>query len=306
MSLRLEMLQVARLAPQLLGESTELVRQFLLGRQTDDGGFQNRSGQSDLYYTVFALDGLLALDKGEVPSRVSKSYAAARNFLGRFGSGTGLDFVHRCCLTRAWATVGSSGKLDRAPSRLGPELAAGIESFRSGNGGYHPEPGSPEGTAYGAFLALGAYQDLGLALPAPERLVESLVPLETSPGGWANEVQLKTGATNATAAAVAVLRNLGRPIKPSVGKWLLDQAHPQGGFRAVPGAPIPDLLSTATALHALAGLEVSFTDLKEPCLDFLDTLWTSEGGFHGHWAEDHLDVEYTYYGLLALGHLRLA
>ena len=30
-------------------------------------------------------------------------------------------------------------------------------------------------------------------------------------------------------------------------------AHPMGGFLAAPQAPIPDLLSTATALHALSG-----------------------------------------------------
>jgi hypothetical protein len=45
---------------------------------------------------------------------------------------------------------------------------------------------------------------------------------------------------------------------------------------------------------------------KERCLDFVDSLWSAEGGFHGHWADDHLDAEYTYYGLLALGHLSLA
>jgi hypothetical protein len=37
----------------------------------------------------------------------------------------------------------------------------------------------------------------------------------------------------------------------------------------------------------------------------VDTLWSAEGGFHGHWADDHLDAEYTFYGLLALGHLSL-
>jgi hypothetical protein len=43
--------------------------------------------------------------------------------------------------------------------------------------------------------------------------------------------------------------------------------------------------------------------LRERSLDFIDTLWSAEGGFHGHWADDHLDAEYTFYGLLALGHL---
>jgi hypothetical protein len=84
------------------------------------------------------------------------------------------------------------------------------------------------------------------------------------------------------------------------------QQHPNGGFMAVPGAPLPDLLSTATALHALACLERRIpSTVHERCLDFIDTLWSADGGFHGHWADDHLDAEYTFYGLLALGHLSL-
>jgi hypothetical protein len=68
---------------------------------------------------------------------------------------------------------------------------------------------------------------------------------------------------------------------------------------------VPDLLSTAVALHALSGLHVPMDHLKEPCLDFLDTLWVNRGSFFGHWHEDTLDVEYTWYALLALGHLSL-
>ena len=37
-------------------------------------------------------------------------------------------------------------------------------------------------------------------------------------------------------------------------------------------------------------------------LDFLDSLWTNTGAFHGSWADDEPDVEYTFYGLVALGH----
>jgi hypothetical protein len=92
---------------------------------------------------------------------------------------------------------------------------------------------------------------------------------------------------------------------PALGRWLLEQAHPGGGFKAFPRAPIPDLLSTAVALHALDGLETDFSHLKESLIDYIDSLWNAEGGFHAHWADDMLDVEYTYYGLLALGHLSL-
>ena len=59
------------------------------------------------------------------------------------------------------------------------------------------------------------------------------------------------------------------------------------------------------ALHALDGLQLEFSAQKEHVLDFVDTLWTAEGGFHGTWDDDDLDLEYTYYGLLALGHLAL-
>ena len=56
------MLQVARLAPKILGpEATGLVASFLRAQQNEDGGFKDRQGGSDLYYTVFGLDALTAL-----------------------------------------------------------------------------------------------------------------------------------------------------------------------------------------------------------------------------------------------------
>jgi len=180
-----------------------------------------------------------------------------------------------------------------------------LEGFRARDGGFHSVRGCESGTAYAAFLAVGACQDLKAVWHDSMRLVQSLKFLETNDGAWANERNVKVGSTNATAAAITTLRNLNVPVNQSAGDWLLARCHPEGGFLAAPGAPIPDLLSTATALHALAGLQVSFDAIKEKCLDFIDTLWTNEGAFHGQWADDHVDCEYTYYGLLALGHLSL-
>ena len=294
--MRLEMLQVARLAPKLLGQSTELVRGFLLRQQNEDGGFQDRSGKSDLYYTVFGLDGLLAL-QAEIPRAQIAAY------LKSFGDGEGLDFVHLCCLARAWAAISNQARLESGPPTT--DMVRRIEAFRARDGGYHSARGCEFGTAYAAFLAVGAYQDLKAEWRDPMRLVQSLKFLETNDGAWANERNVKVGSTNATAAAITTLRNLNAPVNQLAGDWLLARCQPEGGFLAAPGAPIPDLLSTATALHALAGLQVSFAAVKEKCLDFIDTLWTNEGAFHGQWADDHLDCEYTYYGLLALGHLSL-
>ena len=61
MSLRLEMLQVARLAPRELGEVASSVVSFLKSRFGPGGGGLDRVGQEDVYYTIFALAGLQAL-----------------------------------------------------------------------------------------------------------------------------------------------------------------------------------------------------------------------------------------------------
>ena len=223
-------------------------------------------------------------------------------FLLKYEEGEELDLVHLSCLARCWGTVGK----DRMPKGLRKALLTRLESFRKPCGGWDNNPDREHGTAYGSFLALGAYQDLGKPPSKPLRILQSLKALETPDHAWNNHPKLPTGSTNPTAGAVVLLNNLHLPINDEVGKWLRDQLHPQGGFVAVPGAPMPDLLTTATALHALAALEVRLTEEQtDRCLDFVDSLWDATGGFHGNWSDDYLDCEYTFYGLLALGHLSL-
>ena len=60
-----------------------------------------------------------------------------------------------------------------------------------------------------------------------------------------------------------------------------------------------------SALIGRPAPQVDFAPLREGLLDYIDGLWTAEGGFHGSWGDDDLDIEYTYYGLLALGHLAI-
>ena len=293
MSLRLQLLQVARLAPRLLGDSTSLVREFYQRQLSPEGAGLDRDGKPDLYYTIFALAGLQAVD-AELPRD------AVEKCLHSHGDGAKLDFVHLSALARCWSAVGR----ERMPAGLDRGLLGRLESFRKPDGGYEGDARLAHGTAYGAFVALGAYEDLGHTPPQPLELIRSLKRLETPDGAWSNAPHARTGATNATAGAVTLIRHLGFPVNERAGDWLLAQAHPQGGFLAVPGAPMPDLLSTATTLHALAAMDRRLPgEVHERCLDFLDTLWDARGGFHGHWADDHVDAEYTFYGLLALGHL---
>jgi prenyltransferase beta subunit len=296
MSFRLEMLQVARLAPQLLGDAADLVREFVRGQGHECGAWCDRDGRPDLYYTVFGMEALLAL-------HTEPDWPRLAQWLGTFGHWEALDFVHLCCLARCWSAVPES--ITRLPEATRTAILERLSGFQTPDGGFNQRRSAPRCTAYACLLAWAAHYDLRAPLPSADTLAQCLEALAIPSGGYANEPGLPHGTVPATAAAVALHRHLRRTPRAETGDWLLAQQHPGGGFCAAPGAPVPDLLSTAVALHALDGMQASFAPYKVSLLDFVDTLWSAEGGFHGNWTDDSLDVEYTYYGLLALGHLAL-
>jgi len=305
------MLRAAARAFRRRPEAAARVAAFLRASALPGGGFANRAGAGDLYYTVFGLQILDALrpdqdaERGDRDAVRGGSPDPPRNnastvpYLRSFGAAASLDFVHTACLARCWALV--AGRAPDEETRRA--ILARLETWRSAGGGYNPEAGDRAGTAYAGFLALGAYEDFEARLPDVAGLVRSLAGLRSSDGGYANTPEAARGSTSAAAAALVTLKELGQPVNRRAADWLLAQHCPEGGFRAMPAAPIPDLLSTATALHALAQAGVSFGEIRRPCREFVEGLWGEAGGFRGHWADEAADCEYTFYGLLALGHL---
>lgn len=306
--MKLQMLQVARLAPNLLRDSAPLVVEFLQSQIHPEGGFADRDGKSDLYYTVFGIQCLRAL-RADLPAVKLAAY------LHSFGDGDDLDLIHLTCLARCWSDLAGSVPF---PSRQGPgegrhaippalksALLARLAAHRTADGGYATKLSETSGgaSAYGCFLALGALQDIQEPLPDPQGVLNCLQSLSQQDGSYSNDADITLGNTPATAAAITILHQLNRPIDPRGADWLIAAQHPEGGFHALPGAPMPDLLSTAVALHALSCAQKPIDALRDRTLDFIDTLWTNRGSFYGNWAEQTLDVEYTWYGLLALGHL---
>ena len=279
------MLQLAGLAPSRLPDGIEPVRRFIRGRACEGGGFRGRGLAADLYYTLFAVEALAAL-KAQLP------HAALRDYLYAFGEGEGLDLVHLACLARCWADVDGA-----AP----PAVAAGIlRRLQS----------LPRGGAYGCFLALAAHQDLSSEIPDGDDLVRRLESLRTPEGGYADDDALPVATVPSTAAALTVLRHLGRPADAEATRWLLARRLPSGGFAAAAGLPRADLLSTATALFALATAAVDLAPMAAGCLQFILALRDSDAGppcgamgFRGEADDETPDCEYTYYALLALGAL---
>lgn len=291
MGLRLDMLRAAANVRRRRSDVVEGVGRFLQSAALPDGGFAGRGSASDLYYTVFGMQTMAALG---VPAPAD----AGRAYLESFGDGAALDFVHLACLARCWALVPGG-----APAQVRSAIGRCLETCHATDGGYHPTPGAAAGTAYAGFLAVGAYQDIETPLPDPAGLVRALRSLRASDGGYANLPAIRQSSMPATAAAIVALAELGEPLDPAATAWLAGQIDSDGGWRAMPAAPLPDLLSTATALHALATAGATLDAIRRPCRRFVESLWADKGGFRGHWTDEQIDCEYTFYGLLALGHL---
>ena len=210
------MLQVARLAPTLLRDAADPVAEFFLSRFNDDGAATDRAGQSDLYYTVFALEGLIALQR-EFPPRV-------RLFLERVGDGAHLDLVHLCCLARCWAAL-------RQP---GPDLAERIDALWDRDNVYH------------SFLAWGALQDLGREpepFPVRDESLATTTPTTAAAVTLLRQMQAagaggrRALAPGAGASGRRVLRDQGRAdAGPAVhGDGAARAVGPEGVGRAPEG-----------------------------------------------------------------------
>ena len=301
MTLRQKLLQaagrVARVRPAVADRAAGFVR----GRACPGGGFADRSGRPDLYYTVFGLQALAAVEPAESRAGDRPTH---RDYLATFDADD-LDFVHLCCLVRCWRLAA-----DAPPTDVCESLPERFESFRAADGGYSHVPGAEHGTAYGAFLALGAWEDAGATLPDPQRLADGLAGLRAADGGYAGSPGAEAGAVPSTAAAVVTLAGLGRAVDAAAVEWLTARQRPEGGWPAAPGAPTADLLSTATALHALAAAGGTLgDDARAAARTFVESLAAAAddaddaGGFRGHPHDTVADCEYTFYGLLALGHL---
>ena len=300
-----EFLHADRASPLAEADPPAALARFLRRQWNDDGGFAGRGGGSDLYYTVFGLQAMAGLG-AEIPLH------RVREFLAGFGIGENLDLVHLGCLMRAWWLESSlSGASFGAATRRA--MLAQLDAFRSADGGFALLRGESSSSVYATFLAVAACQDASVPLPQPERAARAVWAMQASDGGFANDADFAVPTTPSTAAALATLRHLGQTPPESAVQWLLGQACPEGGFYAFDGAPEPDLLSTATALHAVetanlpahaqTAVDAKLDALADANRRFLSQLWTPAGGFRGSQSDDQPDVEYTFYGLLALGHL---
>ncbi|WP_319482326.1 prenyltransferase/squalene oxidase repeat-containing protein [uncultured Draconibacterium sp.] len=85
-------------------------------------------------------------------------------------------------------------------------------------------------------------------------------------------------------------------------KLLLEFHQEKAGFRAFETTPFSDTLSTGVALFSLAETNYDLRLITPDCLDFIQMNYLS-GAFLSGDGDETRDLEYTFYGLLALGSL---
>ena len=107
----------------------------------------------------------------------------------------------------------------------------------------------------------------------------------------------KVMTTNAVCCILAMQHQMGLQSDATAVEWLQKRQDETGGFYASEQAPIPDLLSTAVALFTLRLLEINVKDATP----FIQAHGLDNGGFAPTLYDDYSDVEYVFYGLLALG-----
>lgn len=271
--------------------SKEDIILFLKQKMNVDGGFQGRTSQSDLYYTLFGAISLLAL-YDSFGNMLSQYVHTIRHY-------EQLDFIHLCSFARLYHIT------QKDDPKLIQSLFQSIERYRSKDGGYnHETQNAKTGTVYASFLAYQLYEDFASNPPFLEGILESLEKLKTKDGAYANRTNLAQGTSSATAAAIVLKKQMKvADDNKDIAMWFINKCYKFGGFLATPRSPIPDILSTAVTLFSLKLLEYPLDTIKEQCLEFIDMHWDESGGFFGHIGEQTPDCEYTFYGLLALGSL---
>jgi len=118
---------------------------------------------------------------------------------------------------------------------------------------------------------------------------------------------IKHLTSTAACCLLAMQYQMGEVLDSSLISWLKERQDETGGFRASEVAPVPDLLSTAVALFTLRligerqRVGASAGMRPQSAARFIEAHWLDMGNFAPTVLDEYSDVEYLFYGLLALG-----
>ena len=275
---------LGRAKKRLTPETRSKITAFVLSQQTENGAFVNKGGQEDLYYTVFGW--LVSYVLGV---RLDSNKMSA--YLKQFNPDE-LDLIHYMAFMKCKLlyTLVSQGIVGMWLSVWSVDNLRSLDTFQEFPHGDRHNP-------YNQFFWLSLLEDNNARLIGKKQTLIDLQDYKVKGGGYSNLQHQETASANATAAALMIKAQLAVYDYEEV-EALRAMQEDNGGFKAEADAPMPDLLSTATALFALKNYG------KKPVVnpaDFIEAHLADNGGFMATLLDTQCDVESVFYGLLAFG-----
>ena len=276
---------------------------WLVAQQRDDGGFAGREGESDPYYTAFALRGLWILDRLD-----SQNGKRAADFLrGRLEQRDSIIDLISLIFAAAICelAVGEVVLDDDGPWRA--NVASLLESLRTDDGGFAKTPEGRAGSTYQTFLSVLCLELIDQPVNRADAIGSFLQSQADVDGGFREIRAAKRPGVNPTAAAIGTLKTLDRldpASQQATAEFLAEMQSDEGGLTANTRIPFADLLSSFTGLLTLADLsavdQVNLGGIEK----YAQSMQSPGGGFVGFALDQTADVEYTFYGLATLALLQ--
>jgi prenyltransferase beta subunit len=243
------------------------IKNYIMQKQTKQGGFSDKAGKCDIYYSLFGYYVSEALDLPETrqPLKAFVNESVKQPLNG----------VNLYCASILYAKL---FEMDANYRSLRKQVVRNLSEVTN----QHSE--------YTSFLGILALYYLGDYLSV-KKILNQYKSFQ-----WSNSLPCPV------TAATTILLNIKGKNENSAPKRLMSFYRGKGDFAALKNAPASDLLSTATALYALRFIDSDLRLIKPDCLIYVDSLYDN-GGFRSMILDPETDVEYTFYGLLALGAL---
>jgi hypothetical protein len=249
-------------------ESLKQMRSYVINQQTSEGGFPDRAGKCDIYYTLFGCFVAEALD-------IKTINAPLKYYVNNMVREDNLTGINLHCASIMYAKLFG---LETFPKSLKKKVLADLNQ----TGRKLP--------IYSSFLSMLTFYYLN-DLKGIYRIMKNAKSSE-------HVAEMPCPVT----AANLVLLSLARKPITKTKERLMSFYKGNGGFRALHNTPAEDLLSTGVALYALNYSGSDIRLIKPDCLEYVDSLF-HDGGFRSTEPDVEIDIEYTFYGLLALGSL---
>lgn len=280
------------------------VVQFIASQQNPDGGFQDRGGRSDLYYSLFGGLMLKAWSLGQRaerqktedrapfpereavegnPQLLFESILKLRQFIIRQSNSEVPGFIEKCCLVLL-------------QKELKTRRISRIKAFFSLGKSFWKERYSIN-LSYRSFVL---FLTLDAVLPLPRRQAGFSGILKLAAKRISTQTTVDQHSPCSEVAAKVFLQKMMNQEGSQEQELLKSFACEPGGFKAFSHLQQPDMLSTAVALFALNYASCDLRLLKPACLDFIQQNFFN-GAFLSGDGDQTADVEYTFYGMLALG-----